>query len=150
MIIIGNGRLSPLLTESGGIAIPLINKTGADSVKGTLVNTDATIDLAINIVAADQPDIIGVVHQDGVPDGEKVLVVISGVAEVLIEDGTGSTRGYWCRASATIPGRADITNIEPPGGTINAIDAHFREIGHCLQSKRSGIDVLAKIILHFN
>lgn len=147
---IGNGRQSPLLTAEGGIAIPLINKTGAPSIKGTLVNTEANTDFGVNTVAADEPDIIGAIYQDGIPDGESVLVVISGAAQVLLEDGTTATRGYWCRVSATQAGRADITNAEPPGGTINAIDAHFKEAGHALESVGSGTDVLATIILHFN
>jgi hypothetical protein len=147
---IGNGRRSPLLTVEGGIVIPLINKTGAVSVKGTLVNTEGSVDMGVAIVGADDPDIIGAIYQDGKADGDEVLVVIAGVAQVLLQDGTISTRGYWARVSATQAGRADITNAAPGGGTIIAIDGHFREIGHCLESKGSGTDVLAKVLLHFN
>ena len=76
--------------------------------------------------------------------------VVSGIAEVLLEDGTASIHGYWARTSITDAGRADITNAEPPGGGIPQADIHFREIGHCLESKSSGTDVLAKVVLHFN
>jgi len=148
--MIGSGRQSPLLTPIGGIAVPFINKTGAASIKGTLVNTEASIDFAVDIVDADEPDIIGAIYQDGIPDGDEVLVVITGCAEVLIEDGTAATRGYWCRASVTDAGRADITNAAPPGGGVTEIDRHFKEIGHCLESKGSGTDVLARIAMHFN
>lgn len=147
---VGNGRLSPLLTPIGGIAIPLINKTGAPSIKGTLIDTEASIDKAVTIEDADGVDAMGVIYQDGVPDGEPVLVVITGVAEVLIEDATAATRGYWCRTSITAAGRADITNAAPPGGGLPEHDIHFKEVGHALESKSSGTDVLAKIILHFN
>lgn len=148
----GNRRLSPILTKEGGIAIPFINKTGANSIKGTLVNTESSIDMGVRVVQStlDEPDIIGVIYEDGIPDGEEVLVIISGIAEVLIHDGESATRGYWCRTSELTDGRADITNAAPPGGTINAIEGHFREIGHCLETKSSGTDVLVKIVLHFN
>lgn len=148
-MIIGPGKRS-VLTPEGGIAIYLKNKTGAPSVKGTLVNTESSEDYSIDIAGADEPDIIGAVYEDGVADGELVLVVILGVADVLLEDGTASTRGYWCRISETQAGRADITNAAPPGGTISAIEGHFREIGHCMESKLSGVDILARILMHFN
>lgn len=147
---IGNGRKSPVLTLEGGIAIPLINKTGAISVKGTLVNTESSVDMGVGIAGADEPDIIGAMYQEGIADGEQALVVISGVAQVLLQDNTISTRGYWARMSITQAGRADITNSAPGGGAINEIDAHFREIGHCLESKGSGTDILALILIHFN
>ena len=151
---VGNGTepidLGFTFTDEGGFAIYLINKTGAASVKGTLVDTKASIDNAVNIVGADEPDIVGVVYENGIADGDLVLVVISGVAEVLLEDSTASTRGYWARISITQNGRADITNAAPPGGGVAEIDRHFREIGHCLESKGAGTDVLAKCILHFN
>lgn len=147
---IGNGRPSPVLTLEGGIAIPFINKTGAPSVKGTLLDTEGSIDMGVTIAGADEPDVMGVMYQAGIVDGEWALVVIAGVAQVLLEDSTISTRGYWARTSITQDGRADITNAVPPGGTINEIDAHFREIGHCLESKGGGTDVLALVLLHFN
>jgi len=73
-----------------------------------------------------------------------------GVAEVLLEDTTTSTRGYWAAISTTQNGRADITLAVPPGGGIPQADRHFQEIGHSLESKPAGTDVLSKIILHFN
>jgi len=147
---LGNSNI--MLTPLGGIAVKLINKTGAASIKGLLLNTEASIDDAVNIVnsTVDEPDIIGVFLESGIADGDLAWVVVQGKAEMLIEDGTISTRGYWCRTSVAQDGRADITNAVPPGGTINAIDGHFREIGHCIESKISGTNVLAKVILHFN
>lgn len=147
---IGNGRLAPILTKEGGIAIPFINKTGAPSVKGTLVIASSTTDSGVEICPADNPDIIGIIYQDGILDGDDVLVVISGKAEVLLQDLTSATRGYWVRISVTQNGRADITNASPPGGGIPQADIHFRELGHCIESKASGTDVLTNIVLHFN
>ena len=137
-------------TKEGGLFHKYINKTGASSGKGILVNTEGSVDNSVNIVAADEPDIIGAIYDDGVPDGDLVRVVTYGKAQVLLEDSTISTRGYWARISITQAGRADITNAGPPGGGIPEIDEHLKEIGHCLESKGSGTDVLALVHLHFN
>lgn len=137
-------------TAEGGLAVQLINKTGAVSVKGTVVETSPTDDNAVGLEEADGLDPIGVIYEDGVVDGDPVWVVVSGVAEVLLEDGTASTRNYWVRTSTSVAGRADATNAGPPGGTVAALETHAKEIGHCLESKTSGSDVLAKCVLHFN
>jgi len=57
---IGNGQ-NFIFTDEGGFAIWLINKTGAPSAKGTLVNTEASIDNAVAVTQANEPDIIGVI-----------------------------------------------------------------------------------------
>lgn len=140
-----------ILTPEGGIAVQMINKTGGPSVKGTIVDSDPSVDFAVRVCPANNSDATGVIYQDGIPDGKPVFVVVSGMADVLLQDGTASTRGYWIKISATQAGRADMTNPNPPGsGTIAEIDNHFREIGHCIQSKLSGTDVLARASLHFN
>lgn len=138
------------ITELGGIAIPLTNKTGSNSVKGTVVTADTTTDFAFKTHAADDDMPIGIVYESGIADGSECWVVISGCAEVLLEDGTASTRGYWVRSGATTAGRADATTANPPGGTVPALETHMKELGHCLESKTSGTDVLARIIMHFN
>lgn len=137
-------------TPLGGSARKFINKTGAPSIKGMLVDSSSSFDFAVDKVANDDPDCMGVMHEDGVPDGESVWVVTHGPAEVLLEDNTAATRGYWARVSVTDPGRADVTNPLPPGGTINEIDNHFREVGHGMESVSAGTDKLAIIFLHFN
>jgi hypothetical protein len=133
------------LTDEGGIAVKLTNKTGAASVKGTLVEASITTDGAVDIAAADALDPIGAMYEDGVADGDETWIVISGIADVLLKDGTASTREHWVGVS-DVSGRADATAITPPGPVL----AHFREIGHALESKGSGTDVLARIVLHFN
>lgn len=138
------------LTPEGGIAVRLTNKTGSNSVKGTLLDAHPTVDNAFGILGADEEHPIGVVYEDGIADGSECWVVVHGIAEVLLEDGTISTRGYWARTSITDPGRVDITNAAPPGGGIPELDIHMREVGHCIESKGSGTDVIAKIIMHFN
>jgi len=138
------------LTSIGGYAVKLQNQTGAASVKGTLVEASSGTDLAVNTITADAVDCIGVIYEDGVANGSDVWVVVGGVAEVLLEDGTAATRDYWVRTSETDAGRADATNAAPPGGTVAAIEEHLAEIGHCLETVSSGTDVLCKILMHFN
>jgi hypothetical protein len=137
-------------TEEGGLAVQLINKTGAATIKGTLVEVDSTVDRAFSVVPADAIDCIGSVYEDGIADGELAWVVVSGIADVLLEDGTATTRDYWVKVSDTVAGRADGSNAAPPGGTVGALEDHMSEIGHSLESKGSGTDVLARILLHFN
>ena len=137
-------------TQEGGIAQRYINKTGSVSKKGTAIEAGTVIDDSVQLVSADDADCIGIVYDDGIPDGDYIWVVTFGKAEILLEDGTAATRGYWVRVSVTDSGRADATLAAPPGGTINEIDNHFREIGHCLQSVISGTDKLALCLIHFN
>jgi hypothetical protein len=65
----------------------------------------------------------------------------------LLKDTTSSQAGSWAKASATA-GRAEVTT--PPAGLgALAADEHFREIGHCLETKSAGTSVLCKIAMHF-
>lgn len=135
------------VTPSGrvGYGIWLINKTGAPSIKGTVVQADTTTDFAFKVEDADGDDAIGVVYNDGVPDGSNCLVIVAGVAEVLLKDATAVTHGNWM-ATHDVAGRADGTAATPPG----AVAAHFQEIGHDVESKGADTDVLTECILHFN
>lgn len=139
-----------LLTKDGGIALKYTNKTGAASVKGTLVDNSLTVDDAVAVASANSYDHIGVMYEDGIADGSDVWVVVLNDAYALLEDGTAATKGYWVRPSTTVAGRVDITLTAPSGGTIGQLDEHFREVGHCEESVTSGTDKLAKIHLHFN
>jgi hypothetical protein len=136
-------------TDIGGLAILLTNKTGAASVKGSLVKADTAVDNAFILTAADDQECIGVVFDDGVADGNQAWVVIFGIAQVLLKDTTASTRGNWIKTSDTA-GRADATLAAPPGGGVTQLDEHMQEVGHCMESKGSGTDVLARAVLHFN
>lgn len=133
-------------TPEGGLAVRFINDTGAPSVRGSLVEASSSVDQAVSLTqAAGDDDCLGAIYEDGVADGQPVWVVVAGMADVLLENGTSATRGYWAGTGATA-GRADCTNANPPG----LVDAHFTEIGHCVQSVGSGTDVLARCVLHFN
>ena len=135
-------------TDIGGLAINLINKTGVNTVKGSIVSASSSSDNSFKLQASEY-DAIGVVLEDGIADGQEAWVVISGVAEVLLENSTLSTRGNWVTC-ATTDGRANATATAPSGGTIMALENHFKEIGHCLESKVAGTNVLAKCVIHFN
>lgn len=144
------GSDNVMVTEEGGLAIRLVNDTGASSVKGTVVAASTSVESAFDEVAADATNAIGVVYEDGIADGQSCWVAIQGRAQVLLEDSTASTVGYWVKVSDTQAGRADATNALHPGGTIAAIEDHLSEIGHCLESVTAGTDELAWCILHFN
>lgn len=143
-VIVGNY----MFTADGGIAKQLTNRTGLASIKGTLAESHESGDNGFETLS-DEYDCIGIVYENGIADGEECWVIVTGIAEVLIEDGTASTHGNWVEAS-TVDGRANATLSLPSGGTIQELQNHFKEIGHCLESKTAGTDVLAKIILHFN
>lgn len=145
------GDGSAKLTPEGGVAVKFINDTGADSVYGSLVALSKTTANAVKLGGPDYPDPCGFVYSnDERAVGEEMWVVITGIADVLIEDGTAAGQGYWAKVSDTIAGRADITDLFPAGGTITALEDHMSEIGHCISAVESGTDVLARIVIHFN
>jgi hypothetical protein len=135
------------ITDIGGYAIKLTNKTGAASVKGELVETHASIDNAVGLADADAFDPIGVFLDSGVADGSEAWVVYGGIAEVMLKDSTAAVAHSWVGAS-DVSGRADASDTSPPGGF--GTFAHFREVGHGLEAKSSGTDVTIKVATHFN
>lgn len=130
------------LTAIGGYAIKLTNKTGGNTVAGQLVAvySASAIDDAFKTSAANDDGVFGVVLDAGVADGSEAWIIVSGIADVLM-DGGGSARGDRIISSATA-GSADVWNV---GG---AVATHFQEIGHCIET-RTGAG-LAKCVLHFN
>ncbi len=130
--------------------VQLINKTGVPSVYGEIVETSTTTDFAFQVNVANSAEMMGVVYEAGIADGSICWIVVGGSAQVLLEDATAATHGFWARNSITVAGRADITNASPPGGGVAAIDRHFREIGHSIETVVGGTDVLAEIMVHFN
>lgn len=145
--VFGNNKVG--ISELGGIAIKLLNGTGVASVKGTIVKADVNADDSFDIAGAGEAQPIAIVYDDGVVDGAGCWVIISGIANVLLKDTTASVHGNWIYTS-DVPGRAEATLLAPPGGGIPELDNHMEEIGHCLESKGGGADVLARMIIHFN
>ena len=144
---LGNNKVK--MTPEGGLAIRLTNKTGATSIKGTLVEASTSTQEAVGTCDANCVASSGVVYKSGVADGSEMWVVVAGITEVLLKDTTSATMGYWAKTSDTA-GRADITNAAPPGGGIPQHDEHSQEIGHCIQSVTAGTNKLCKVVLHFN
>ena len=130
-------------TVEGGIYSTLINATGAVSVKGTIVAASTTVDKAVSIAPVNSDMPMRIMYEDGVADGQPVKVVFAGCVEVLLKNGLAASRGFWCGVS-DVAGRM-YQRSSPPSTT-----EHSREIGHCLESKASGTNVLALVDLHFN
>ncbi len=130
------------LTPIGGFAISLTNKTGSASVAGQLVEvySASAIDDAFKAAAANSDAVIGIVLNAGIADASDTWIIVSGIADVLM-DGGGSARGDRIISSATA-GSGDVWNV---GG---AVATHFLEIGHCIET-RTGAG-LARCVLHFN
>ena len=135
-----NGKIR--LTSIGGYAIRLTNKTGGNTVAGQLVApySATAVDDAFKTQIASGDNTIGIILDAGVADGSEIWVIVSGIADVLIDAG-GSARGDREISSATA-GSADVWNV---GG---AVATHFLEIGHCIETR--GGAGLARCVLHFN
>jgi len=136
------------ITAEGGYAIRLTNKTGADSVKGYVVDASSTNDNAVQLVVDGVPDAFGIIYEDGIADGSEVWVVTSGIADVYY---IGSTvrkdlaRTFISAEAGYVAGQA---MSEPFPAPPFASDKHFCEIGHVIES-RTGAG-LAKTLIHFN
>ena len=131
------------LTPEGGLALRLTNKTGVNSVKGTVVEAHGATDNAFRVCDANSVEAFGIVYEDGIADGSECLIVVGGRCQVLLKDATASTRGNWVEVS-DVAGRADATGASPA-----ASPQHFQELGHAIESKGADTDVLAYIIIHF-
>jgi len=131
------------IIPEGGLAVRLVNKTGAPSIKGSVVMCSEDADFACMLSPADDDEAIGAIYDSGVPDGDRVWVVVAGKGDVLLQNETASAHGDWVGTSTTAAGRA-ITSNEPAGLT-----GHDRELGHCVQSVSAGTDQLARIVFHF-
>ena len=122
----------------------MVNKTGAPSVKGMVVDA-GPIDNSFVSTGVNDDHPVGVVFDAGIADGSLCRVVKGGRAQVLLKNGTASTSGNWVK-TADVAGRADATLVGPPGFNVT----HFQEIGHCQETKGAGVGVLAWCSLHFN
>lgn len=135
-----------VFTAEGGLAVRMTNRTGSASVKGTVVTVSDDYDDSF-VIQNNEYDAIGVVYENGIANGSLCLVVISGMADVLLKDGTSITRGDWAICADT-DGRA--TDGGDPGAGLPAVDKHFKEIGHFTRSASAGTNVLCRAVLHFN
>ena len=138
------------MSPIGGICIKLTNKTGAVTVAGQLVQADTSTNDAVKLTGIDEEETIGVFLDSGIASNAEAWVVISGIADVAMQDNTTATRGNWVRSSVTEAGYADATNNTPPSP---AAFSHFNEIGNCIETVNAtggGTHILARCVLHFN
>jgi len=133
-------------TGARGMVQKMLNKTGGATVLGTVVSTSDATDKGFK-AQSDEFDSIGVVAEAGVADGSEAWIWLNGsVCQVLWKDGETATREYVAIAADT-NGRG--LNIPIP--SVAPADAeHFKEIGHVMESKADGTDVLVLCHLHFN
>jgi hypothetical protein len=131
------------LTDEGGFAVHMTNKTGAVTVKGEIVSVSTAYDNAAMLGPANGDMPIGVFYESGIADGSEVWVVVSGIADVMMKNTVAPVHGYVAFLSDTA-GRADCSSGLPSAAQ------HFREMGHLMESKTGGTSVLSKIVLHFN
>ena len=137
-------RFTGRVTPEGGRGRKLTNKTGAASVRGTIVVLSDASDMAVEVAPAGSESPFGVIYDNDIPDGEECFVVTDGFTPVLLKNGTASVAGNWVIVSNDTAGRADATAAEPV-----PLD-HWQEIGHAAESKDAGADVLVLCSLHFN
>ncbi len=128
------------VTDIGGIAVKLTNKSGAPSVQGEVVHVDSVTDEAISLEGAGDDDPFGVFLDDGVADGEEAWIVIFGKALVKA-DANGFSRADRIVMSTTTDGRV-------VGNNAPSVAAHFTEVGHALED--AAANVTGKCILHWN
>ena len=145
---IGNRGGPVTLTGEGGLAIWVINDTGAPSFKGAVLETSSAVENAMSLLGIDAPDPVAICYDGGVANGDRMRVVFAGRAEVFYVGNT--VLHYFARntVAADIGAEAGKAIAEtvpvPPFST----DKHFLEIGHLLEA-RVGAG-LALTMLHFN
>ena len=133
------------VTGEAGLLVRMTNGTGSASVKGTLISASTSVDNEF-ILQSNEFDTFGIVAESGIADGSQTWVWMSGKCQVLWKDSQSSTRGYVALAADT-DGRA--YNVDVPSSNP-VVAEHFKEIGHVLESKSSGTDVLVLCVIHFN
>jgi hypothetical protein len=133
-------------TGERGFMTKVINRTGHTSVKGELVALSTATDKEV-ILQANEYDTVGIVQEAGVAEGSEMWIWGDGsICQVLYKDSTASTRGNILIADAVDGRGSDIAN---PGTGLPAAETHFKECGHCLESKSAGTNVLALCRIHF-
>lgn len=134
-------------TNERGFLVKAINNTGHTSVKGELVSPSTGDDREV-ILQTNEYDMIGVVAEAGVAEKAEMWIwTVGSICQVLYKDGTAATRGNILIAADTNGRAIDTTN---PGSGLPAVDIHFKECGHVMESKTAGTNVLALASIHFN
>ena len=114
------------LTPAGALAIKLTNNTGATSEVGRLVKADTTADNAVILTAVNDAECLGVLQEDGIPDGNEIWVAVSGRVQVLLDDDTGAAAGDCLSTGEAGYALASSTPVSPSyevGNTVQAVSA---------------------------
>lgn len=123
--------------ERGSLA-KIINRTGATSVKGTLVAASTAYSAAVMLPVTGY-DVIGVVYESGIANGSSMWIWLPGShCRALLVNSTGMSRGQRMAASLTTLGRM----------TTSTSDTDHARIGFSLQVQSGGTDILG--IIAFN
>jgi len=83
-------------TDEGGLAVRLINKTGAASIKGTAVCIDGTTAFGVTETVVAATNNFGIIAESGIADGSDVWVTFAGKALVAFHL-PGYPCGHGCR-----------------------------------------------------
>ena len=132
-------------TAEGGIAVKMTNKTGAASVKGSIVSLSTETDNAFALAAIGASGVVGVVYESGIVDGAECWVVVKGIAETLFTNNI--THGMYARApiaTDTDKVAGSAVGAAIPADTFNT-DAYLARFGFVMESKAAG--ALAKVLL---
>lgn len=129
-------------TSDGGYYETFVNNTGT-SEKGTIVIASTSVYNGVDIAPVNAENPIGVIYESGITNGGNVKVVVSGKASVLLKNTVASALGYWC-------GVSDTAGRMYQSSTVPSTIEHNREIGHSLESKVGGTNVLSLVQIHFN
>lgn len=136
-----NQLTNPIMfSHIGGLLIQTINKTGATSIYGTVVDVATGMDNAVSLSPASGQTPIGVMYSSSISNLATCWIVISGKADILLATGITASAGDWLGVS-TVAGYASASNSPP-------VDArHDYEIGHCIKAASAG--GLTRGIIHF-
>jgi hypothetical protein len=140
--ILGKLKCANFEISTDGMSVKLVNKTGLDpetqATKGVIVQVDDTTDNAVKIAVANSELAFAVIRDEGVEPDAEIWIANEGKASVLLKDGVGCTKGEIAYVSDTA-GRAASTATRSTAG--------YKAIGYFTETKGSGTDVLAKIVL---
>ena len=128
------------ITPEGGFAVRLTNKSGAATVKGTIVSIKAGVDGEFELTPVNATHCLGVVETDAVVDGGSAFVTVAGIAPVLMKN--NSTAGHICR----IPLNGD--DGEAAGYAMDdaqSTSASVYKIGDVLETKNANTLCLVRL-----
>lgn len=136
-----NQLTNPIMfSHIGGLLIQVINKTGATSIYGTVVDAATGSDNAVSLSPASGNTPIGIMYSSSISNLATCWIAVAGKADILLATGITASAGDWLGVS-TVPGYASASN-SPPADT-----RHDYEIGHCIKAASAG--GLTRGIIHF-